>query len=404
MGGQVGDCGRVRLEDGKEIAIENTTKRNSVFWHQVGRGSRQWAPFSGTPARLEVDEPRRRAIERHHTATHILHWALHEIVSREAAQKGSYVGPDKLTFDFSSAALTAQQKREVEKLVNENIAANAPVSWTEIPYADAKKRSDITQFFGDKYGDVVRVVQIGGDQKALNGYSMELCGGTHVRATGDIGSFRIVREEAIAAGIRRIEAVAGDAARDWAQHEAGRQQEKFEALARKKDGIAALPVFGDSAETSAMLAQIDVRLAHLEKLEAEVHEWEKQHAKASEADLRNRAVVIANELTTAHAGDKSCVAEVPNADAKLLQAVVDALKPKFSGPIFLAGGMDGRVALIASVPKELTSKFQANKLIQEVALIVGGKGGGRPEGAQGAGKDVAKISQALARARALLSL
>ena len=243
---------------------------------------------------------------------------MHEIVSRDAAQKGSYVGPDKLTFDFSSAALTAQQKRDVEKLVNEKIAENAPVSWTEIPYVEAKKRSDIQQFFGDKYGETVRVVQIGGEPKALNGYSMELCGGTHVRATGDIGSFRIVREEAIAAGIRRIEAVAGDAARDWAKQEAAKQQEKFEALARKKDGIAALPAFAEDAETNAMLEQIDARSAHLEKLEAEVHEWEKQHAKASEADLRSRAGTIANELAAAHAGEKSCVAEVSEADAKLL--------------------------------------------------------------------------------------
>ena len=171
-----------------------------------------------------------------------------------------------------------------------------------------KRRSAriFTQFFGDKYGDVVRVVQIGGEPEQLNGYSMELCGGTHVRATGDIGSFRIVREEAIAAGIRRIEAVAGDAARDWAKQEAGRQQEKFEALARKKEGIAALPAFADDAETSAMLEQIDARSAHLEKLESEVHEWEKQHAKASEADLRSRAGIIANELAAAHAGEKSC--------------------------------------------------------------------------------------------------
>ena len=102
--------------------------------------------------------------KRHHTVTHLLHWALHEIVSRDAAQKGSYVGPDKLTFDFSSTALTPQQKRDVEKLVNEKISENAPVSWTEIPYVEAKKRSDIQQFFGDKYGDVVRVVQIGGER------------------------------------------------------------------------------------------------------------------------------------------------------------------------------------------------------------------------------------------------
>jgi alanyl-tRNA synthetase len=251
---------------------------------------------------------------------------------------------------------------------------------------------------------VVRVVQIGGEAERLDGYSMELCGGTHVRATGDIGSFRIVREEAIAAGIRRIEAVAGDAARDWAKGEAARQQEKFEVLARKKEGIAALPAFAEGAETKAMLEQIDVRSGHLEKIEAEVHEWDKQNAKASEADLRSRAGTIANELAAAHAGEKSCVAEVPEADAKLLQAIVDVLKPKFSGPIFLAGAADGRVALVASVPKELTSKIQANKLIQEVAPIVGGKGGGRPEGAQGAGKDAAKIGDALARARELISL
>ncbi len=133
---------------------------------------------------VRVDAPRRRAIEQHHTVTHILHWALHELVSREAVQKGSYVGPEKLTFDFSSAALTKQQVRDLEKLVNDKVAENAPVSWTEIPYAEAKKRSDIQQFFGDKYGDVVRVVQIGGAPNELNGYSMELCGGTHVRDHG----------------------------------------------------------------------------------------------------------------------------------------------------------------------------------------------------------------------------
>ena len=121
----------------------------------------------GEHVTVEYDAPRRDAIQRHHTVTHLLHWGLHEVVSRDAVQKGSYVGPDKLTFDFSSAALTAQQKRDVEKLVNEKIAENAPVSWTEIPYVEAKKRSDIQQFFGDKYGDTVRVVQIGGEPERL---------------------------------------------------------------------------------------------------------------------------------------------------------------------------------------------------------------------------------------------
>ncbi len=396
MGGQVGDTGWVQAGD-RKFAIRNVRKvANNVVTHW---SDRDFDLHQGDTVRLIVDSARRSAIERHHTVTHLLHWALHEIVSHDAAQKGSYVGPDKLTFDFSSAPLTSQQKRDVEKLVSEKVAENAPVSWTKIPYAEAKKRKDIQQFFGEKYGDVVRVVQIGGESKALDGYSMELCGGTHVRATGDIGSFRIVREEAIAAGIRRIEAVAGDAARDWAQQEAAKQQEKFDALARKKSDIATLPAFSNEGETAEMLKQIDARAAHLEKVDVDVREWEKKNAKAGDAQLKKHAAEIANELAASCAAKDFCVTEVPNADGKLLGAVTDALKTKFKGPIFLAGAIDGRVSLIALVPKEMTSKFQANKLIQETAALVGGKGGGRPENAQGAGTDASKINQALDRAK-----
>jgi alanyl-tRNA synthetase len=398
MGGQVGDKGSVSLNDRNWI-VANTQKSGSAFLHLLEEEN---GPEPGARVTVTIDVPRRRAIEGHHTVTHLLHWALHQKVSKDAVQKGSYVGPEKLTFDFSSAALTAEQKRGVEKLVNEKIAENAGVSWTEIPYPEAKKRSDIQQFFGDKYGDTVRVVQIGGEADALNGYSMELCGGTHVRATGDIGSFRIVREEAIAAGIRRIEAVAGEAAKQWAKEEAERQQEKFEGLARKKSDVAALPGFDETAETDAALQQIDLRAAHLQKVEAEVHDWQKQQSKASEADMKNRAAELAKEIRAAHADQKSIVAAIPEADGKLLQSTVDALKSHFNGPIFLVGAVDGRVALIASVPKDLTSQFQANKLIQEIALIVGGKGGGRPDNAQGAGPDATKIDEALARARQIL--
>jgi Alanyl-tRNA synthetase len=350
-----------------------------------------------------VDADRRKLIQGHHTVTHLLHWVLHEVVSRDASQKGSYVGPDKLTFDFSSAALTPEQKRDVERLVNEKIAENTPVSWTEIPFAEAKQRKDIIQFFGEKYGDMVRVLQIGGAPRALNGYSMELCGGTHVRSTGEIGPFRIVKEEAIAAGTRRIEAVAGDAAREWAKHEAARQQEKFEMLSRKKPDIAPLPAFQDDAATAEMLKQIDARATHLEKLDADVREWEKKTAKSAEAELKSRAAQIASDLARAHDGKNFCVAKVSDADGKLLQTIVDALKSKFKGPIFLAGARDKSVALVAYVPSALTDKFHANKLIQQIAPIVGGKGGGRPESAQGAGKDASKINEALAKARELLS-
>jgi alanyl-tRNA synthetase len=406
MGGQVGDRGLLhvpghdRTEVG-QLRVIDTQKRGDVFVHRAALVEGR-APEPGEAVRVSVDADRRRAIQGHHTVTHLLHWALHQVVSHDASQKGSYVGPDKLTFDFSSAPLTKQQACDVEKLVNEKIAENAPVSWTEIPYAEAKQRNDIIQFFGEKYGDRVRVLQIGGTPRALNGYSMELCGGTHVRSTSEIGPFRIVKEEAIAAGIRRIEAVAGDAARAWAKQEAARQQEKFEALARKKPGIASLPVFKNDATTSEMLQQVDMRSAHLEKIEVEVRDWEKQSAKTAETELRSRAAQIANQLAASHAGKSFCVAEVQDGDGKLLQAVIDALKSKFKGPIFLVGAANESIALVASVPKEMTSTFQANKLIQQIAPIVGGKGGGRPENAQGAGKDSSKIAEALAKARELL--
>jgi len=406
MGGQVGDRGLLhvpghdRTEVG-QLRVVDTQKRGDVFVHRAALVEGR-APEPGEAVRVSVDIDRRRAIQGHHTVTHLLHWALHEVVSRDASQKGSYVGPDKLTFDFSSAPLTKRQVRDVEKLVNEKITENEPVSWTEISYLEAKKRTDIIQFFGEKYGDTVRVLQIGGAPRALNGYSMELCGGTHVRSTGEIGPFRIVKEEAIAAGIRRIEAVAGEAARSWAKHEAARQQEKFESLARKKPDILRLPAFQRDATAPRMLQQVDTRAAHLEKVEVKVRDWEKQIAKTAEADLRSRAAQIANELAASHVGEDSCVAEVQDGDSKLLQAVADVLKSKFSGPIFLASAKDSNVALIAAVPKELTSKFQANTLIQRIAPIVSGKGGGRPENAQGAGKDPSKIAEALAAARMLL--
>src|SRR2546426_3845491 len=261
MGGQVGDKGLLHVpgHDWTEVGqlrVIDTQKRGDVFVHRAALVKGR-APEPGEAVRISVDADRRKLIEGHHTATHLLHWALHEIVSCDASQKGSYVGADKLTFDFSSAPLTKQQVHDVEKLVNEKIAENAAVSWTEIPYAEARKRKNIIQFFGEKYGDTVRVLQVGGTPRALNGYSMELCGGTHVRATGEIGPFRIVSEFAIAAGTRRIEAVAGDAARAWAKEEAARQQEKFEALARKKPDIPALPAFDDDAATAEMLQQID---------------------------------------------------------------------------------------------------------------------------------------------------
>lgn len=392
MGGQVGDTGELS-GGGQSWRIANTQKVGHTWLHFLEGDD---APEVGALVELSVELPRREAIQRHHTVTHLLHWALHEVVSPEATQKGSFVGPEKLTFDFNHQALTPQQVGAIEKLVNDKIAENGVVSWIEMPYADVRGRADIMQFFGDKYGETVRVVQIGGGSGELNGYSMELCAGTHTRSTGDIACFKIVSEGAIAAGVRRIEAVAGGAVLDWAKQEAARQQEKFDVLAKKKSGVAALAAF----EEAEAVTSIEARRLQLEKLDEEVREWEKQNAKAAEGEMKAKAVEIATEL--AATTEAYCVAEVPEADGKLLQAIVETLRAKFAGAIFLAGASNGRVALIAAVPKDLTGKFQAGKLIQEIGPIVGGKGGGRPDLAQGGGTDPSKVAEALDKARAIL--
>jgi alanyl-tRNA synthetase len=242
-------------------------------------------------------------------------------------------------------------------------------------------------------------VQIGGEPERLNGYSMELCGGTHVRKTGDIGWFKIVSESAIAAGVRRIEAVAGDQVKKWAEQEIRRQDEKFVSLAKRKKGLSPLPAI-PAQGLEAIIEKIEERAVRLKEIEEEVHQSEKKQAKVAESELRQKAAAIAQELATSSSDKNFCVAEVPNADGNLLQAIVDALRPKIRGPIFLASASDGRVDLVAGAPKE--SAIRANELIQQIAPIVGGKGGGRPDSARGAGRDVAKLPEALEKARQLI--
>jgi len=189
----------------------------------------------------------------------------------------------------------------------------------------------------------------------------------------------------------------------WAKQEAARQEEKFEVFSRRKTGIAPLPAIAKGEKAPAVLNSIDERAMHLKKLEAEVHDWEKQNAKVAEVELQRRAAEIATELATSRSEKDFCVAEIPSGDAALLQAVADLLKTRISGPVFLAGSSNGRVDLVAAVPKEWTSKIQANDLIRQVASIVGGKGGGRPESARGAGKDASKLAEALTKAQELIS-
>ena len=377
MGGQVGDTGELS-QNGSRWPVANTQKAGNTIVHLLAEGA---PPAVGAEVNVRVDIPRRRAIERHHTVTHLLHWALHEVVSRDAVQKGSYVGPEKLTFDFSSAALTPEQVRDVEKLVNERIVENAHVSWMEMPYTEVKARPDIMQFFGDKYGDTVRVVQIGGQPRALNGYSMELCGGTHVRGTGEIGLFRIVGEAAIAAGVRRVEAVAGLNAYEQAK----RDQEFIRSLAGKLNS----PINDLEKRIESMLAQ-------QKALEKSMKSLEQKQAGATARELIAKAQPI---------GDTPAIIEnLGDASGDQLQAIADALKQQqFSGVAVLAGAVDGAVALAASVAPAFTGKVQAGKIIQAIAPIVGGKGGGRPDSARGAGRDASKIEAALAHARSMLA-
>ncbi len=377
MGGQVGDTGEL-MKAGCRWRIAETRKSGSTWIHVLDGES---APAVGEHVTVRFEKPRRRAIERHHTVTHLLHWALHEVVSCEVAQKGSYVGPEKLTFDFNSAALAPEQLRDIEKLVNECIVENASVSWTEMPYAEVKARGDIMQFFGDKYRDTVRVVQIGGEPPALNGYSMELCGGTHVRGTGEIGLFRVVGEAAIAAGVRRIEAVAGLNAYEQAK----RDQEFIRSIAAKLTS----PV-GDLEK------RIDSMLAQQKALEKSMKALEQKQALSTARELLSKVETIG--------ATPAIVANLGAATGDRLQAISDALKQQqFAGVVILAGAADGNVALLAAVTPEFTSRCHAGKIIQAIAPIVGGKGGGRSDSARGAGKDAAKVDGALDQARALLA-
>ena len=372
MGGQVGDAGQLIL-GANTFPISSTTKVGNTWLHFL---EGEETPAVDSTVRLIVDGPRRHAIERHHTVTHILHWALHEVVSRDATQKGSSVTPDKLTFDFNSAALTAQQLSDIERLVNERIVANEPVSWTEVPYVEAKANSGIMALFGEKYGDLVRVVQIGGQRNQLDGWSMELCGGTHTRSTGEIGLFRLVSEGAVASGVRRIEAIAGLEAYQAARADA----ELLKALAGKVSAQG----------TSDLEKKIEAMLDQQKALE-----------KALKAAQQREASGRAKALLETAQGDL-IVANLGEVDADYAMALNDALKGMFNGVIVLAATGGGNVTLMANVGKEHQSRVQAGKIIQAIAPLVGGKGGGKPDFARGGGKDVGQVEAALAEARRLV--
>lgn len=375
MGGQVGDTGLIN-HGATSFSIRDTRKAGDTILHFIDGSD---IPEPGQSVTIVADIERRRAIERHHTVTHLLHWALHEVVSREASQKGSFVGPDKLTFDFNSAPLTPDQVQDIERVVNERILENEPVFWTERPYQEVRSRTDIMQFFGDKYGEKVRVVQIGGQRGDLNGYSMELCGGTHVRATGEIGLFRILSEAAIAAGVRRIEAVAGLASYAGSTLET----QRIKSLAHRLNA----PIAEIEKKIDALLATQKEQEKQLKAL--------KQRQAAEQARTLMQTASIDGKIPWISAS-------LPDTDGDTLQSIADALKPMFNGIVVLGGISGDTVSLVATVSTDFTKSIQAGKIIQTIAPLVGGKGGGRPDSARGAGRDASGLEAALSHAKTLI--
>jgi len=415
-GGQVADVGTLSAGD-EVIQVLNTSQVGDTFVLSVDE-----LPEVG-PVKLEVANGERHKIESHHTATHIMHWALHKEVGDEVAQQGSYVGPERLRFDFNSSALGSAQIAAVETAVNEKIAAGDIVSWKEVPHADIAGREDIMQFFGDKYGDVVRVVQIGGGDGTLDGYSMELCGGTHVRKSSDIGLFKIKSEGAISAGIRRIEAVCGDSAKNYLEIEADEVEVEIGELAGRlvtANGGLPEPVTVADLDAGAMgilrgvdascadsISGVNAALAairgHRDALKSAVAEAQKQAKKHEAANAAREADAKLSELIEAADGDVPSIVEHFQGGAALLQEMLNSLKKKsFAGVGILVIEDDGKVHLGTYVGEGFTDRFQAGKLIGELGPLVGGKGGGKPEMARGAGNDPSGIPALLAKARELV--
>ena len=363
-GGQMGDTGTLVGREGQG-RIEDTYYRGAqLIVHRVKVTQGQLT--ENEEVAVSVESRRRQGLRLHHTGTHLLHAALRRILGTHVTQAGSLVAPDHLRFDFShGAGLKDGEVDKVEELVNEQVQANIVVSPAEMDLQEALK-SGAMALFGEKYGDRVRVIKIGD-------FSTELCGGTHLDATGQIGLFKVVSEGAVASGVRRIEAVTGE--------EALKHVGREEVALRESAGLLKIP---------------PLELPHrLQKLLEEQKQLEKQLAQLEARLAKGRAqelVAAAREV----AGVPVIAARLDGLDPDGLRSVVDTLRERLpSGVICLGGVVEGKVHLVASVSKDLTKRFQAGKLVQEIAQAVGGKGGGRPDLAQGGGPEPSKLDAAL---------
>ena len=365
-GGQVGDEGELVHSDYR-FSVRDTQKiQADVFGHQGVLLASAKPMHVGDRVHAQVNEAMRGRTMRNHSATHLMHKALREVLGNHVAQKGSLVDPYKTRFDFSHhAAISSDDLRRVEAIVNNEILANAATQARVMAIDDAQKTGAM-MLFGEKYGDEVRVLDIGS--------SRELCGGTHVARTGDIGLFKILSEGGVAAGVRRVEATTGVGALEHVQ---------------KIDATLSEVAVALKAQPAELTQKISATLDQVKSLEKELARLKSKLASSQGDDLADQAIDVK--------GIKVLAANLDGADTKALRETMDKLKHKLkSAAIVLSAVADGKVSLIVGVTPDLTAKIKAGELVNHVATQVGGKGGGRPDMAQAGGTDPTNLSQALA--------
>jgi alanyl-tRNA synthetase len=363
-GGQVGDRGEL-VAAGGTFSVDDTQKVQAEVFGHHGK-QRTGVLRVGDQVSAQVDTVSRHRSMWNHSATHLMHAALRQVLGKHVEQKGSLVDAQRTRFDFSHGKpVTEEETRKIEALVNSAIQKNYDVTARIMKYDEAI-RAGALAFFGDKYGDEVRVLTMGD-------FSTELCGGTHVRRTGDIGFFKIVSESGVAAGIRRIEAITGEGALAWVQQQ--------EAKLAEAASVLKAPV----AEVTTKLAQV---LDHVRNLERELGRLKSKLASSQGDDLASLAVDVK--------GSKVLAATLEGADAKTLRETMDKLKERLKSAAIVLGAVnDGKVSLIAGVTPDLTARVKAGELVNFVAQQVGGKGGGRPDMAQAGGTEPANLPNAL---------